>query len=641
MKISKQLTTVTLQFFIFFSGQVSGASPKTNTQKMYPIEVSRLLMNYSMIQEIENYETSQTKDSRRLLTLQGNHLNNIYALEDQKAKFKNDVRTQTLQFLQENFHGNIGDPLYDTLKNIDFENDKLGYDLFKKFVNFKSCNYNFKYFVGCSEAIRSIILSTKLEKQNLNSENESTTTIVATNTNAKILEEKVKFKIVDNFGNHFKVLENYEQNNGVMQVEDYKKIKENELKDYKTLFKNSEDNINLLFKSFEKEEYSKISKEVWRQGISQFLINAYDPHSELVSFEELKEFEIPKIKFGIGALLEKDKVGFRIAKVIKGGSASENMIQDGSYILSVDGVLTKNIKNVNDLVKLLTGEENTEVKVIIEFESKQREILLKRKKITKEAISTEILEFNNQNFLKIQFSDFMNNELCQKIYETVLSNQNVTGIILDIRGNGGGYVENALCVSSLFLQPKSVFSVTQYKSHNEIIKTKNLYQLYTGKVAILVDAASASASEMLAMAFKDNERALVVGIKTFGKGSGQNPYAIELAENLFIKLTLFSFHSPSGFGNQTIGVTPHIETEKALEIPKDGFMAFREADKFYFPIPPKNLNLNFKTINKKIEVDSICFNNADINETYKALSNDTPKKDLQVLSALAGLNCLK
>jgi len=164
-------------------------------------------------------------------------------------------------------------------------------------------------------------------------------------------------------------------------------------------------------------------------------------------------------------------------------------------------------------------------------------------------------------------------------------------------------------------------------------------KVYDGQLALLIDAYSASGSELMAGAFKDLNRAVIVGQTSYGKGSIQS--SGEKKGKFQFYQTTGLFYQPSGYTNQTVGIEPHIKVHRGLQASPEEEFALREKDSFLFPLQPKSIRsalLNLPVANS-LSLDPKCIEAQNPSGIFKNLPN-SEMKDMQVLTAMSALSCM-
>lgn len=301
-----------------------------------------------------------------------------------------------------------------------------------------------------------------------------------------------------------------------------------------------------------------------------------DPYTEYYTKEEMADLreELNSEYVGIGVYIGNNAVDntIVIAGTIKSSPAEEAGLKAGDVVEKIDDVSYTG-KQLSEATKVLKAEEGTTVKLTILRDEKEIEINITRRKITVEHVSSKMMD-NNVAYIKID--SFDNNVAGSfKSQLTDLMKGNVNGIIIDLRSNGGGIVTEATDIADLFLEKDETILITKSKKDNEekITKSKQEPIVKNTPVVILVNEATASASEILAGALKDKYNATIVGKTTYGKGVIQSLY--NLKDGSGLKITTDEYFTPNHNKIQKTGITPDVE----VDLTKDADGNYETGDK--------------------------------------------------------------
>ncbi|MEQ9619086.1 MAG: S41 family peptidase [Deltaproteobacteria bacterium] len=305
------------------------------------------------------------------------------------------------------------------------------------------------------------------------------------------------------------------------------------------------------------------SEELTNSAIDGML-KTLDPYSAYLSPERYRELEIGTSgEFGgVGMEVSVENGVLTVIAPIEGTPAERAGIKPRDQIIEIEGKPTEGMV-VQEAVKLLRGPKGTPVNVTIrrEGEPEPRVVTLVRDKITVKSVKPELLE-NNIGYIKLtQFQENTSQELKSAIDELQARNGgDLNGIILDLRNNPGGLLAEAIDVVDEFIDKGLIVSVKgrDENQSREYFATKNgSFQRFP--IVVIVNEGSASASEVVAEALQDSKRAVILGTKTFGKGSVQT--IIKLEDGSGLKLTTAKFYAPSGRSINEVGVTPDITVQ--------------------------------------------------------------------------------
>lgn len=327
-------------------------------------------------------------------------------------------------------------------------------------------------------------------------------------------------------------------------------------------------------------ESEKISAAVGL-GMNGFLSVFRDPHTYLLPaklYAEVVAKANPK-SLSIGVVIGRNEKQYFIKKVIENSSSFLAGLRKGDEILSVNGLKAQNM-NQQELSESLRGEEGSTLKLTILRHGEEQDIKVLRTQQTLPTVSTQVLDgIKPVGVLTInKFAIGACGEVRSALSQLKL--QGVRGLLLDLRDNPGGQMDEAACITSLFVGPgKKAFQIKPIVPdvEEEVIYTEAA-QEYDGAMAVLINSGSASASEIVAGALQDYHRAVLVGERSFGKGSFQEGELWSKNSEIAIFETKGFYYLPSGRTPQMVGLEPDVKVNF-----KDNF-ALREEDQFWYPL---------------------------------------------------------
>ena len=296
------------------------------------------------------------------------------------------------------------------------------------------------------------------------------------------------------------------------------------------------------------------------QGVYKGMIEALgDPYSTYYSQEELEDLQnkTQGIYYGIGARvgIDADTQLPRIASVIEGTPAQEAGLMAGDLLYEVDGTSVQGM-DLNSAVALVKGDEGTIVHltVIREGEADYLEFDVERRKLENETVTCEMLE-DGIGYIQIQeFDDVTVDQFEEAL--TACRSEGMQGLVLDLRGNPGGNL-STVCEIARMMLPEGLIVYTEDKNGEREEYTCDGTRQLEMPLVVLVDANSASASEILAGAIKDYGIGTLVGTTTFGKGIVQR--IMKLSDGSAVKLTVSKYYTPKGNNIHEIGISPDVE----------------------------------------------------------------------------------
>ena len=307
------------------------------------------------------------------------------------------------------------------------------------------------------------------------------------------------------------------------------------------------------------------------------MLQALDPHSSYMNEEIYKEMQVDTSGSfgGLGIEITTDKGFIKIISPIDDTPADKAGIQAGDYIthLNGDSVVDMNLKEAIDLMR---GEVGTSITLtIIRGTEDPFDVELIRDTIKMASVKHRVL--NNVAVLRVStFNEQTTSGLQDSIQKLEESENPPIGYVLDLRNNPGGLLAESVSVSDLFLEQGEIVSIRG--------REKNDVQVYSAKkgdlinqkpLVVLINEGSASASEIVAGALQDHNRAVIMGMKSFGKGSVQTIVPIDSGA---IRLTIAKYYTPSGDSIQAVGIEPDVVVPRAELNIIDNYFTFRESD---------------------------------------------------------------
>jgi len=303
-------------------------------------------------------------------------------------------------------------------------------------------------------------------------------------------------------------------------------------------------------------------RELYEGMLRGLLDSLGDPHSEYMTREEYEKFmsTVESTYTGVGVVIQLVDENITVMNVLKGSPAEKAGIKPGDIIVSVDGV---EYSDIDDVASALRGPEGTSVLVIVTRPSTGETLYfgLSRKRITPSAVEAEDLG-DGMFYIDLDHFDFgvaltFGEEIAR------IKELGARGLILDLRDNPGGLLAAGLVVAEN-LVPKGPIVELQGKIGNEVVTSFS--DIESIPVVVLVNERSASASEIVAGAIRDRGVGILIGTRTYGKGSIQQvlPLGGELGA---IKLTIAEYYTPSGTAISGQGLAPDIEVEDTGVLP--------------------------------------------------------------------------
>jgi carboxyl-terminal processing protease len=316
-----------------------------------------------------------------------------------------------------------------------------------------------------------------------------------------------------------------------------------------------------------------VSDEKLIDGALAGMLSSLDPHSTYMNKEQFKQMqeETSGAFGGLGIEISAAQGGIRIVSPIEDTPAFRAGVKAGDLIIKIDGELAKDM-TLPEAVKKMRGKPGTSITLTIfrESEGKPLEVRIVRDVIHVKSVKSDMLSPGYAYLRITQFQEHTAEEL-EKQYKELKkrSNGKLEGVVLDLRNNPGGLLDQAIDVSDLFLQKGGIVSTKSRVGQNMNYEATSGDMLNGLPLVVLINNGSASASEIVSGALQDNHRAVLLGTKSFGKGSVQR--IVPLPDNTAFKLTTALYYTPSGRSIQATGIEPDIKVEPVvLKVEENG-----------------------------------------------------------------------
>ncbi|MDR0522689.1 MAG: S41 family peptidase [Planctomycetaceae bacterium] len=314
------------------------------------------------------------------------------------------------------------------------------------------------------------------------------------------------------------------------------------------------------------------------------VINSLDPYTAYLTPHQLNDqyAMISGNLVGLGVELRTDRDSLLIVRVIPGSPAMESGLKDGDRILTVDGISTRG-RDTDNAADLLQGKEGTRVRLSVVsagMGQRPRNIEITRRQIDVPSVEDVRMISDKLGYVKLtSFQSKTCAELRRALAE--LERKGMKGFILDLRRNPGGLFQVGVEVADMFID-KGAIVRTQGRQNKVKNSLDSPYmataeQTYKMPMIVLIDEESASAAEIVAGALRDHDRAVIIGKRSYGKGTIQQILPVRTGTDGVrsgVKLTVEKFYSPKGWAYSGVGVSPHIavkdENRIALARPLEG-----------------------------------------------------------------------
>ena len=323
-------------------------------------------------------------------------------------------------------------------------------------------------------------------------------------------------------------------------------------------------NFTRVLDLIERNYVDNVDSEKLAISAIEGMLKTLDPYSAYLTPERYKELEIGTSgEFGgVGIEISGENDLLTVITPIEGSPAARAGIKPGDLIIAIDGKSTQGL-SVDEAVKSLRGPKGSTVKITVQSQGDKnpREVVLVRDIIYVKSVNSKLID-GRIGYIKLsQFQEKTSEELVKAIEALESENKSqLNGLILDLRNNPGGLLNQAVDVADEFIDEGLIVSVkgrVEDQSTEYYATKKDNTPGYP--IVVLVNKVSASASEVVAEALQDKKRAIILGTKTFGKGSVQS--IIKLEDGSGLKLTTAKFYAPSGRSINQVGVIPDVIVE--------------------------------------------------------------------------------
>ena len=297
------------------------------------------------------------------------------------------------------------------------------------------------------------------------------------------------------------------------------------------------------------------SSQLMATGISAML-GSLDPYTEFVPESEIEDYKMKYVSTqygGIGTLTATRDGKFIIAETLEGFPAQKADLRAGDEITAINGISLKG-KDYEQVSQLLKGPKSTALKLTIKRYGETIEKSLKREEITQPNVSYSAILDNNVGYIKLdKFLENSSKEVQDALVQ--LQKSNPSGVILDLRSNGGGILQEAVKIVNLFVDPNVTVVTQKGKNRDKTVTYKTFAQPLAPNIplVVLINNRAASASEIVAGSLQDLDRAVIIGQRSYGKGLVQQTF--NLPYNSLVKVTVAKYYTPSGRCIQALDYT--------------------------------------------------------------------------------------
>lgn len=350
-------------------------------------------------------------------------------------------------------------------------------------------------------------------------------------------------------------------------------------KNYIKLYKDLQKLIN-VYDTISSDYYQEIDKnKLIDNAIESMLSATGDSYTTYTNKQNTKDFleTVSGTYEGIGCMVTMDESGnISVLNIFDNSPAQKAGLQEKDIILKIDGQDYQG-KTSEDMSNYVKNSQNSKIELTIKRGTEEKNITINRQKVEVPSVTSKIIEKDNKKIGYIDISLFSSVTYKQfKKQLSAMEKKKIQGLIIDVRDDSGGYLTSVTEISSLFLKKGAIIYQLEEGKKKEVVKDKTA-EKRGYPIAVLVNAASASASEILASAIKESYHGFVVGVNTYGKGTVQKTK--KMSDGSMIKYTVQKWLTPNGNWINEKGVTPtdiianestskDDQLEKALELVK-------------------------------------------------------------------------
>ena len=346
---------------------------------------------------------------------------------------------------------------------------------------------------------------------------------------------------------------------------------------------NTYEMLNLFGEVMERAKASYVEevddKKLIEAAINGMLVSL-DPHSSYLDAQSFKYMnEQTKGKFGgLGIEVTMEQGVVKIVSPIDDTPASRAGLKPGDYITNIDGENVVGM-SLNDAVDKMRGKVGTKVKLTIRrINEKPFDVTLKREEIKIQSVKSD-LKIDDVAYVRITSFTEDTDKMVEKAVKKAQKQykDNFKGVILDVRNNPGGLLDQAVSVADLFLNQGEIVSTRSRNEEDTVRYNAKEGDIINGMpIVVMINDGSASASEIVAGALQDHKRAVLLGEKSFGKGSVQT--VVPLGDYGAMRLTTARYYTPSGRSIQAKGIEPDVEVHPAKVEELEKTFEFSEAE---------------------------------------------------------------
>ncbi|MCA9040967.1 MAG: S41 family peptidase [Planctomycetaceae bacterium] len=322
--------------------------------------------------------------------------------------------------------------------------------------------------------------------------------------------------------------------------------------------KNSSDALNLIYQTI-----NMAQQTVGLRGsavVTEFVYAATETLDKYSAFVPEDSYRKPSATLedhivGIGVEIKPEADSIMIMKTLPNGPAANAGLKQGDVILSIDGQSVSG-KTLDWVVDRITGAEGSRIVLGVRRDSKTANVTMVRSRVKIESVSEYKMVSSDVGYIKLEkFAQASSEEMDKALWS--LHNSGMKSLVIDLRGNPGGLLTTAIELSNKFLPSGTIVSTRGRTAGDQSMETATYEQTWKTPLVVLVDKNSASASEIFAAAIQENGRGIIVGERSYGKGTVQTHFPLQAVSGN-LRITTAKFYSPKGREMAGAGVTPDI-----------------------------------------------------------------------------------
>ena len=329
-----------------------------------------------------------------------------------------------------------------------------------------------------------------------------------------------------------------------------------------------------LFKTVNQNYVDETNPGEMMDNAIKNMLKELDPYTVFFNEQDVLKFKINNTGeyTGIGAMVQRKDGKVYLKEIYKGFPADKAGLKAGDEVTQIGDISLKEYKE--DASQLFRGAKNTKVEIQYIRQGKSQTATIILDEVEIKAVPFYALLKDNIGYIVLsKFTEKASSETKSALLD--LKKQGATKVILDLRGNPGGLLHEAVNICNLFVAKDELIVTTKSKNpkHNHVYKTKNEPIDLEIPIAVIVDGKSASASEIVAGAIQDLDRGVILGTRSFGKGLVQRP--LDLSYGTQVKVTISRYYTPSGRCIQALDYSKKDENGKAIKKNQTEFTAFK------------------------------------------------------------------